>query len=249
MLNQPLLDKLAQLRLTDVKEALKEQMSNTKYQDLAFEDRLGLLIDYELTRRSDRRLKRQIKQASFREKATISDLDMSAKRGIDRKLIFSLTQGFWINQHLNVIITGATGVGKTYLGCALGRSACEQGTSVRYFKTSRLLHEIEGCHVDGSWGKFLDKLAKIQLIIFDDWFRDTLNVKQTRNLLEVFDDRWQKGSVILISQLPIENWHSRMQDPTLADAVLDRIIHNAYKIDMKGESRRKMKFNKDHIKT
>jgi len=141
---------------------------------------------------------------------TISDFDMSPKRGIDRKLIFSLAQGFWINEHLNVIITGATGVGKTYLGCALGRSACEQGASVRYFKTSRLLHEIECCHADGSWGKFLDKLAKIQLIILDDWFRDTLNLKQTRNLLEVFDDRWQKGSVIIISQLDSEDWHSRM---------------------------------------
>ncbi len=244
MLNQPIFDKLIQLRLTGVKDALKEQMSNSKYQDLAFEDRLGLLIDYELTRRSDRRLKRQLNQASFREKATISDFDMSPKRGIDRKLIFSLAQGFWINEHLNVIISGATGVGKTYLGCALGRSACEQGASVRFFKTSRLLHEIECCHADGSWGKFLDKLAKIQLIILDDWFRDTLNLKQTRNLLEVFDDRWQKGSVIIISQLDSEDWHSRMQDPTLADALLDRIIHNSYKIKMEGESQRKLKTKK-----
>jgi DNA replication protein DnaC len=241
MLNQPLMDKLTQLRLPGIKEGLKEQMANTKYSDLSFEERLGLLIDYELTLRSDRRLKRRLKQARFREKACITDLDMSLKRGIERKLILSLTQCDWIREHLNVIITGATGVGKTYLACALGRSACEHGFSTRYFKTSRLLHEIECCHADGSWGKFLDQLARTQLLILDDWFRDPLNTKQTRNLLEVFDDRWQIASLILISQIPVENWHSQMQDPTLADAILDRIIHNSYQIEMKGESQRKLK--------
>jgi DNA replication protein DnaC len=245
MLNQPLIDKLTQLRLPGVKEGLKEQMANPKYCDLSFEERLGLLIDYELTLRSDRRLKRRLKQARFRERANIADLDMSAKRGIERKCILSLTQCDWIREHLNIIITGATGVGKTYMGCALGRSGCEHGFSVRYFKTSRLLHEMECCHADGSWGKFLDQLAKTHLLILDDWFRDPINAKQTRNLLEIFDDRWQIASLILISQVPIENWHSQMQDPTLADAILDRIIHNSYKIDMKGESQRKLKSRKD----
>jgi DNA replication protein DnaC len=166
---------------------------------------------------------------------------MSPKRGIERKFILSLTQCDWIREHLNIIITGATGVGKTYLGCALGRSACEHGFSTRYFKTSRLLHDIECCHADGSWGKFLDQLARTQLLILDDWFRDPLNTKQIRNLLEVFDDRWQVASVILISQVPVENWHSQLQDPTLADAILDRIVHNSYQINMKGESQRKLK--------
>lgn len=241
MLNQPLLDNLTRLRLSGVKQALQEQMSNVKYHDLSFEERLGLLIDYEMTLREDNRLKRLIKSARFREKAIISDLDMSVSRGIDKKLILSLVQCNWILRHLNIIITGATGVGKTYLGCALGHSACEKGFSAKYYRTSRLLHQIERSHADGSWGKLLNNLARIQVLILDDWFRDPLSTEQTRNMLEVFDDRWQKASLILIAQVPVENWHSRMKDPTLADAVLDRIIHNSYKIEMKGESQRKLK--------
>ncbi len=245
MLDQPLFDKLTQLRLGGVKESLKEQMSSTKYNDLSFEERLGLLIDYEMVQREDRRLKRRIKSAKFKDPGRIVDLDMSVSRGISKKQILSLAQCFWIKEHLNIIITGATGVGKTYISSAIGNCACEKGYVVRYYKTSRLLHEIHSSHADGSWGKFLDKIAKIQLLILDDWFRDTLNANETRNILEVFDDRWQTGSLILVSQIPIENWHSRMKDPTLADAVLDRIIHNSHKLDLKGESQRKLKSNKN----
>jgi DNA replication protein DnaC len=248
MLTQPLFDQLSQLKLSGFKEALQEQMANSKYGDLSFEERLGLLIDHELTLREDRRLKRSLQKARFREKASIADLDMSGSRGIEKRLILSLVQCNWLRDQLNIIVTGATGVGKTYLASALGHCVCEQGFSVRYFKTSRILHEIEMSHADGSWGRVLDQISKIRLLILDDWLRDPLNPQQTRNLLEIFDDRWKKGSAILISQIPIENWHGRMQEPTLADAVLDRIIHNAYKIDMKGESRRKLEHNVNSIK-
>ena len=164
---------------------------------------------------------------------------MNGSRGLDRSLLLSLSQGDWIRHHLNIIITGATGVGKTYLASALGYCACEQDFSVRYYRTSRLLHEIVASHADGSWGKLLDTLARLRLLILDDWLRDRLTTDQVRNLLEIFDDRWQKGATILISQIPIGQWHERMGEPTLADAVLDRMVHNSYRVEMKGESRRK----------
>ena len=240
MIIQSLYDKLTSLRLSGVREGLQAQVGNPKYAELSFEERLAFLIDGELTRRSQRRLERRLKEARFRNHASLSDIDFSPSRQLDRTLIFSLAQCDWICQYLNVIISGSTGVGKSYLASALGRCACEKGFTVRYTRTSRLLNEIEKSNCDGSWGKMLDSLARIKLLILDDWLRDPLSSSQVRNLLEIFDDRWQKGSTILISQLPIKNWHEHLPDPTLADAILDRIIHNAYKIEMKGESRRKL---------
>lgn len=237
---QPLLDKLVKLRLSGMKEALIDQMKNPQYGECSFEERLTLLLDHEITLREERSLKRRIKEARFRERAIMADIDMSGSRGIDRPLIVSLSQGDWIRQHLNIIITGATGVGKTYLASALGYSACEQGFSVRYSKTSRLLNEIITSHADGSWGKLLDNLARTRLLIIDDWLRDRLKPDQVRNLLEIFDDRWQKGATILISQVPVAQWYERMGEPTLADAILDRLVHNSYRIEMKGDSRRKL---------
>ena len=240
MLTQSLCDKLLSLRLSGMKEGLSEQMKSAHYGECSFEERLSLLLDYELTLREERRLKRCIKKARFNERAVMADVEMSGDRGLDRGLLLSLSQGDWIRQHLNVIITGATGVGKTYLASALGHSMCERGFSVRYIKTSRLLNEIIASHADGSWGKLLDNLARIRVLIMDDWLRDRLSPDQLRNLLEVFDDRWQKGATILISQVPVGQWYERMGEPTLADAILDRLVHNAYRIEMKGDSRRKL---------
>ncbi len=239
MLIQPLLDKLLTLKLSGMKEALSDQLNSPHYGECSFEERLGLLVEHELTLREERRLKRRLKKAHFGEKAVLADVDMNTSRGLDRSLLLSLSQGDWIRQHLNIIITGATGVGKTYLASALGFSACEQDFSVRYYRTSRLLNDIVASHADGTWGKLLDSLARVRLLILDDWLRDRLTTDQVRNLLEVFDDRWQKGATILISQVPIGQWHERMGEPTLADAVLDRMVHNSYRIDMKGDSRRK----------
>lgn len=239
MLIQPLLDKLVSLKLSGMKEALREQQVSCQYNACSFEERLALLVDHEMVLREERCLKRRIKEAHFGQRAILADVDMSAARGLERGLMLSLAQGDWVRQHLNVIITGATGVGKTYLASALGYCGCEQGFSVRYFKTSRLLNEIVASYADGSWGKMLDSLARIRLLIMDDWLRDRLNTDQVRNLLEIFDDRWQKGATILISQIPIGQWHERMGEPTLADAVLDRLVHNSYRIEMKGDSKRK----------
>jgi DNA replication protein DnaC len=239
MLIQPLLDKLAVLKLSGIKEALSEQLNSPHYAECSFEERLGLLVEHELTLREERRLKRRLKNARFGEKALLANVDMNASRGLDRSLLISLSGGDWVRQHLNIIITGATGVGKTYLASALGYAACEQEFSVRYYRTSRLLNDVVASHADGSWGKLLDSLARVRLIILDDWLRDRLTTDQVRNLLEIFDDRWQKGATILISQVPIGQWHERMGEPTLADAVLDRMVHNSYRVEMKGESRRK----------
>jgi DNA replication protein DnaC len=239
MLIQPLLDKLVALKLSGMKEALSDQLNNPHYGECSFEERLGLLVDHELTLRDERRLKRRLKKARFGGNAVLADVDMSAARGLDRSLLLSLSRGDWIRQHLNIIITGATGVGKTYLASALGYCACEQDFSVRYYRTSRLLNDIAASHADGTWGKRLDRLARVRLLILDDWLRDRLTPDQLRNMLEIFDDRWQKGATILISQVPIGQWHERMGEPTLADAVLDRMVHNSYSINMKGDSRRK----------
>jgi len=244
MFKQSLLDKLITLRLPGVHEALSSQMGNTQYSELSFEERLNLLFDHELLLRTERRLTRKLKQANFKESATIADLDISLKRGLERSLILSLAQCDWIRENNNVIITGATGVGKSYLASSLGHSACNFGLSVKYFRVSRLLNRIKLSIAEGSWSKFLFNLSKVDLVILDDWFRDPLTSDQVRNLLEIFDDRWQNGSVIIVSQIPLENWHESLIDPTLADAILDRVIHNSFKIKMKGESMRKLKSKK-----
>jgi DNA replication protein DnaC len=244
MLNQGILEKLRILRLPGVREGLQEQMNQPRYSELSFEERLGLLIDHELALREERRLRRRLQDARFRDKSGIGDIAVGSKHGIERSQLLTLAQCDWLRQHQNVIITGATGVGKSYLGSALGRSACEQGFTVRYYRTKRLLHEVERSLADGSWGKNLDSLARIRLLILDDWFRDPLTPDQVRHLLEIFDDRWQQGSTMLISQVPVENWHACLKDPTLADAILDRLVHNSHRINLRGESQRKLQAGK-----
>jgi DNA replication protein DnaC len=241
MLLQPTLDKLRALRLSGMAEHLREQQGQPRYHELSFEERLGLMVDHEWDQRRERKLARYVKEARFREPAVMEDLDLSAARGLDKTLILKLAQGNWIRNRLNVIVTGPTGVGKTYLACALGRALCGHGIRVRYLRTGRLLQELTLGQANGTWSKSLDAFARVQLLIFDDWLRDPLKVSQTRELLELLDDRWQARSTLLVSQLPVAEWHQHMGDATLADAVLDRLVHHAHKIEMKGESRRKLK--------
>lgn len=239
MLVQPLLEKLNSLGLAGFRAAFEEQLQSPHYAELSFEERLGLLVDIECTRRADNSLRRRIKAALFFAPATIEDLNLSQSRGLDRSLILELAQGEWIRRHLNIIVLGPTGAGKTYLSCALGHAACRQGFSVRYERTSRLLHEIMLSHADGSFAKLLRTMTRLKLLIFDDWLRDPLTLAQARDLLEILDDRYGRASTLVSTQIPVEDWHARFPDPTLGDAILDRLVHNAYRLQLKGELMRK----------
>lgn len=241
MLRQPLLDKLASMKLRGLLDGLREQMENPEYGKLSFEERLGLLADREWNQRQDRSLQRRLQVARLREQAVMEDLEISPARGLERSLVLYLAGEEWIRSKLNVIITGPTGAGKTYLACALGYAACRNSFSVRYYQMSRLIQKLSLAHADGSWPKLLNSLAKAHLLIIDDWLRSPLTRPQASDILEIMDDRHKRGSAILATQIPMTEWHERMDDPTLADAVLDRIIHQAYRLELKGESMRKRK--------
>jgi DNA replication protein DnaC len=225
MLNQALFDKLIQLRLPAFRTGLLEQQTNSKYTELSFEERLAILVDLECTRRHSNRIQRLVK----------------ASRGLERSLVLELSQCAWVQNHLNLFVLGPTGSGKTYVACALAMSACRSRFSVRYFRTSRLLHRLTLARQDNSYHTLLHSLAKIDLIILDDWMRDAITVPNAQDLLELLDDRFGCSSTIVASQVPIHEWHSRIPDPTLADAVLDRLIHNAHRLNLEGESQRKLR--------
>ena len=240
MLTQPLLDKLAQLRLTGFRQALEEQLAMPHYADLSFEERLGLLLDVEVTRRHHNRLKRRIQHARFPLQATMEDLDLSSRRGLHKAEVLQLSQSEWVGQRLNMLVLGPTGAGKTYLAAALGRAACEAGYTVLYTRTSRLLQSIKLAQADGSFQQLLQRVSRTQQLIFDDWLRDALSRSQARDLLEILDDRYGLAATMIVTQVPVIEWHAQIPDPTLADAILDRLIHNAYRLELKGESMRKI---------
>ena len=241
MLVQPLLDKLTQLRLPAFREGLQEQLRNAQYSELAFEERLALLVDQECTRRASRRVQRRTEAAAFPFPALIEDLDFSTPRGLDRRIVLELAQGTWIDQHLNVIVDGPTGAGKTFLACALGHAACRNNFTVRYFRTSRLLQQLAQAHQDGSHSTELARLARTDLLIFDDWLRDPLTLPQAQDLLEIMDDRFGRSSTLVATQVPVAEYHARFPDSTLADAILDRLVHNAHRLNLVGKSQRKMR--------
>jgi DNA replication protein DnaC len=239
MLKQPLFDKLTRLRLPGFREGLREQWENPHYAELTFEERLGMLVDLECTRRDNSSRERRARAARFALHASIEDLDLSPARGLERSFILELAQGEWIRRHLNILVLGPTGAGKSFLTCALGQAACRHGFSVRYRRTSRLLNEIMLSHADGSFPKMLGTLARVKLLILDDWLRDPLTASQARDLLEIIDDRYGRSSTMVATQVPVEDWHARLPDPTLGDAILDRLVHNAYRLELRGESMRK----------
>ena len=241
MLTQPLLDKLIQLHLPSFREGLQEQLRNPQYSELAFEERLALLVDLECTHRHDRRIQRRVRLAGFPQSASIEDLDLSATRGLERRFVLELSQCVWIANHLNTLVLGPTGSGKTFLASALGLSACRNDHTVRYFRTSRLLFQLAQSHNDGSYPSLLASLAKLDLLILDDWMRDPLTAAEARDLLEVFDDRFGRVSTLVASQVPVADWFARLPDPTIADSILDRIIHNSYRLNLTGGSQRKIR--------
>jgi DNA replication protein DnaC len=241
MNNQPLFDRLLQLRLPTFREGLRQQQASPRYAELSFEERLSLLVDQECTRRHDNRALRSIHAAGFPLQATLEDLDLSPSRGLDRHLMLELGQCNWIGSHHNLIILGPTGGGKTFLACAFGTAACRYGFSVRYARTARLLHTLHQSRPDDTYPALLRSLARTDLLILDDWMRDALTLPDTRDLLEILDDRSGPRSTILATQVPVAEWHARIPDPTLADAILDRLVHNAHRLQLEGESQRKLR--------
>lgn len=241
MLMEPLLDKLRQLRLPAFREGLREQMGNPQYAELAFEERLSLLVERECLRRQNRSLQRRLKQAELPLSAAMADVDLSTGRGLDRAQVLELAQGGWVAAKRNVLILGPTGSGKTYLACALGEAICMYGYSARYRRTSRLLAALAKAHKDGDYSSALRDLARVNLLILDDWMRDAVDVEQARELLEILDDRFGRSSTIVAGQVPVDEWYLRIPDPTLAEAILDRLIHNAYRLELMGESQRKLR--------
>ncbi|MDT3847787.1 MAG: IS21-like element helper ATPase IstB [Vibrio anguillarum] len=238
---QAIHNQLTQLKLSGVKSALEHQNElPSTYQEMSFEERLSLLLDEELTQRENKRIARLLKQAHFRLHAELEELDYRSGRGLEKSVIRNLASGQWLSRKQNILLTGATGCGKTYLACALGRHLCRQGHSVYYFRLKNLLEECYQSHADGSYPKLLGKLAKSALLIIDDWGLEPLAADQRSDLLEIIDQHYQKGSILLISQLPIEEWHRMIGDATHADAILDRLVHGSIKVNLAGESMRKV---------
>jgi DNA replication protein DnaC len=240
MLIQPTLDTLNQLKLLGMAAALAEQMSQSTTQSLSFEDRLALLVQREITYRENRRLTRLLQAAQLKERAVLEDLDFRARQGLDRSQLASLTSCDWIRRHQNLLIHGATGCGKTFLACALAHQACRQGLSALYLRAPRLFDELSLCHADGSFRKRLAIIAKIDVLVIDDFAIAPMGPRERTDLLELLDDRVGARSTVMTSQLPIDDWHDYIGDPTLADAILDRLIHSAHKIHLEAhESMRK----------
>jgi DNA replication protein DnaC len=238
---QALYDQLLELRLPAFRQALREQQANPKYAELNFEDRLALLVDHECARRRENRIQRLIQTAAFPMRAAFEDLDFSPARGLERRTILELAQCHWITSRHNLLVLGPTGSGKSFLVSAFGHAAARSGFTVRYQRTSRLLYALSLARADGSFSSLLRSLAKSSLLILDDWMRDPITLPNAQDILEVLDDRFGNTATLIASQVPVSDWHLRIPDPTLADAILDRLVNNAHRIQLQGESQRKIR--------
>jgi DNA replication protein DnaC len=240
MLNQPTMEKLLALRLHGMVEALKTQEQDRAVNELSFLERLALLVDQQWSWRENQALNRRLKAAKLRGPACVEDIDYRAARGLDKTVVRALVQASdWVRNHENVFVIGPCGVGKSFLASALAQKACRDGYSALYLRAAALSRELALTRADGSLRHFLARLARIDVLVIDDWAMAPLNEAERREIWEICEDRYQTRSTILTSQLPVSRWHEQIGDPTIADGILDRLVHNAHRIEMRGESMRK----------
>ena len=245
MMNEPTIDKLHAMRLGAMAEAWVEQNKSPKVTELGFDERFAMLVDAEHLSRDNRRLRRLLKDAQLRlTNASVEDIETSPARGLDKATLRQLGTCAWLNEHLNLLLSGPTGVGKSYIACAFGQAACRKGHRVLYRRLSRLLDELALARADGTYARLLARLSRFELVVLDDWGLGSLKEAQRHDLLEVLEDRYGRLSTIVTSQLPISKWHEWIGDPTLADAILDRLVNNAYKVELRGHSRRRERSEK-----
>jgi DNA replication protein DnaC len=239
MLIKATIEKLRTMRLTGLAEAFSQQMEDAQMHSLSFEERFSMMVDHQWIARQNKAVARRLKNARLKLQACVEDIDYTRSRGLDRPLIRSLATSQWVSTHHHLIIVGASGVGKSYLACAFAQKAARDGFTVIYTRASRLFRDLAIARGDGSLDKLLTRIARTDVLVVDDWAMSALSETERRDFLEICDDRYQTRSTILTSQIPVAHWHERIGDPTLADSILDRLVHNAYKIDLKGPSMRK----------
>ncbi len=246
MLTQPTIEKLNAMKLTAMAKAFADQMQCPDITQLTFEERFGLIVDHQVTDLENRGMQNRLKKAKLRLPASLEDLDFKQGRGLDRAAVMSLALNQWVTIHHNILVTGPTGAGKSYLACALAQKACRDGYATLYQRVPRLLQEIAVSRLDGRYAKHIAPITKCEVLILDDLLISPLTREEQRELLEIVEERYDRKATIVTSQLPVKAWHDAMQDPTLADAILDRLVHNAYKLELKGESMRRKRSMLDH---
>lgn len=246
MLSQQTLHKLYGMRLNGMADAFRQQLEQSEPAGLSFEERFGLLVDRQWNWKEDRALARRLRNSRLRSTAAVEDIDYQTPRGLDRALLRSLAaESEWVKQHFNIFLIGATGVGKSWLAAALAHKACRDGYTVYYARAAQLFRELALAHADGSFTRLLRRLSQTDVLVIDDWAMTPLNDMERRDFLEICDDRYQARSLVLTSQVPVANWHAQIGDPTAADSILDRLVHHAHRIELKGDSMRKKRGGKE----
>lgn len=241
MLTQATIDKMHAMKMASLAEAFQRLIRSVEFAELSFEERVGMMIDAEHDAREQRKLTRRLRWARLRHQASLEDVDWHSPRGLDRQVVLSLGRCAWIRDHQNLLITGPTGVGKSWLACAFAERACRSGHSAFYARAPRLHHDLAVARGDGSYGRLLARLAKTDLVVIDDFALTPLKDQERRDLLEILEERHERASTLITSQLPVKTWHEAIGEPTLADAICDRLIHAAHRIELKGGSLREAK--------